>query len=370
MSLTIEFARQKYYFCFVNEQEKYIKRCIVLAKNGLPAAMPNPSVGAVLVFNNTIIGEGFTSAYGGKHAEVNAIESVKNKSLLSQATLYVSLEPCSHFGKTPPCADLIIVSKIKKVVVGAKDSNEKVAGKGIQKLLDAGIEVEVGILENECREVNKRFFIFHEKQRPFIILKWAQTLDGFIAPNPEARNSKNPVWITNEYSRQLVHQWRSEEQAILVGTTTVLSDNPNLNVRDFYGKNPIRLVLDKTGKINDSFHVKDNTIQTIVFTEEKNQVSKENLIYENCILDATVLNFICLKLFEQNIQSVIIEGGSTTLTSFIDAKLWDEARIFIGNTTFGNGIKAPKMPEGEMEKLVLKNDFLLKIKNHDNNHNF
>jgi diaminohydroxyphosphoribosylaminopyrimidine deaminase/5-amino-6-(5-phosphoribosylamino)uracil reductase len=354
----------------VNEQEKYIKRCIELARNGLSAAMPNPSVGAVLVFDNTIIGEGFTSAYGGKHAEVNAIESVTNINLLSQATLYVSLEPCSHFGKTPPCADLIIASKIKKVIIGAKDSNEKVSGKGIQKLKNAGIAVEVGILEKECREVNKRFFTFHEKKRPYIILKWAQTLDGFIAPNPETRNSKNPVWITNHYSRQLVHQWRSQEQAILVGTTTVLADNPKLDVRDFKGKNPIRIILDKAGKIDDSFHVKDNSIKTIVFTEEINKVSKENLQYENCIFDGNLINFICSKLFDLNIQSLIVEGGSKTLTSFIDSNFWDEAFVFIGNTNFGNGINAPKIPNGLMEKLEVKNDFLLKIKNHDNNHNF
>jgi diaminohydroxyphosphoribosylaminopyrimidine deaminase/5-amino-6-(5-phosphoribosylamino)uracil reductase len=366
----IEFAGQKYYFCSVNEQEKYIKRCIDLAKNGLSAAMPNPSVGAVLVFDNVIIGEGFTSAYGGKHAEVNAIESVKDIYLLAQATLYVSLEPCSHFGKTPPCADLIIASKIKKVIIGAKDSNEKVSGKGIQKLLDAGIDVEVGVLEKECREVNKRFFTFYEKQRPYIILKWAQTLDGFIAPNPETRNSKNPVWITNQYSRQLVHQWRSQEQAILVGTKTVLADNPKLNVRDVYGKNPLRIVLDRTGKINDSFHVKDNTLKTIVFTEKINMVSKENLIYENCIFDDNLLNFICLKLYKLNIQSIIIEGGSSTLNSFISSNFWDEANVFIGNTNFGSGIKAPKLPNGKIKKLVLKNDFLINIKNHDNNHNF
>ncbi|WP_094179244.1 bifunctional diaminohydroxyphosphoribosylaminopyrimidine deaminase/5-amino-6-(5-phosphoribosylamino)uracil reductase RibD, partial [Flavobacterium psychrophilum] len=198
--------------------EKYIKRCIELAKNGLPAAMPNPSVGAVIVFENKIIGEGYTAAYGGNHAEVNAILSVKNKDLLAKSTIYVSLEPCSHFGKTPPCCDLIIKYKIPNVVIGTVDSNSKVSGQGIKKLIEAGANVIVGILEAECRESNKRFFTFHEKKRPYIILKWAETKDQFIAPL--LKNEQKPVWITNIYSRQLAHKWRTEEQAILVGTQT------------------------------------------------------------------------------------------------------------------------------------------------------
>ena len=231
-----------YYFCNVNTNEKYINRCLEIAKNGLIAAMPNPSVGAVIVYNDTIIGEGFTDAYGGNHAEVNAIKAVKNKSLLSKSTLYVSLEPCSHFGKTPPCCNLIIENKIPNIVVGIIDSNEKVAGQGIKKLLEAGLNVTVGVLEKDCYASNIRFFTFHEKKRPFVILKWAESQDGFIAP--EKRIEQKPFWITNEFSRQLVHKWRSEEQSILVGTQTVIDDNPSLNVRDWSGKNPTRIKME------------------------------------------------------------------------------------------------------------------------------
>ena len=245
--------------------EKYIKRCIQLAKNGLPAAMPNPSVGAVIVFENTIIGEGYTSAYGGNHAEVNAILSVKNKELLSKSTIYVSLEPCSHFGKTPPCSDLIINYKIPNVVIGTVDSNSKVAGQGIKKLMEAGAHVTVGILEDECRASNKRFFTFHEKKRPYIILKWAESEDGFIAPS--SKKEQKPVWITNKYSRQLVHKWRSEEAAILVGTQTVVDDNPKLDVRDWAGKNPTRIVLDKNNRIPKESYIFDNRQKTVLISD-------------------------------------------------------------------------------------------------------
>ena len=213
--------------------ETYIKRCIEIAKNGLGLTAPNPMVGSVIVHNNKIIGEGYTSAYGGNHAEVNAINSVKHKELLKDATLYVSLEPCSHFGKTPPCSDLIVKHQIPNVVIGCMDDNVQVAGKGIAKLKAAGCNVTVGVLETKCKQHHKRFFTFHNKKRPYIILKWAETADGFIAP--KTKNEKKPVWITNTYSRQVVHKWRAEEQAILVGTNTVLEDNPSLTVRDWTG---------------------------------------------------------------------------------------------------------------------------------------
>jgi diaminohydroxyphosphoribosylaminopyrimidine deaminase / 5-amino-6-(5-phosphoribosylamino)uracil reductase len=325
----------------MSTHEKYMNRCIQLAKNGLGTTYPNPLVGSVIVYNGKIIGEGWHQKAGEAHAEVNAINSVIDKTLLSKATIYVSLEPCSHFGKTPPCADLIAYHKIPNVVIGTIDSFAKVAGNGIKKLMQSGANVTIGVLEKECKELNKRFFTFHEKKRPYVILKWAETGDGFIAPLE--KNEKKPVWITNQYSRQLVHKWRTEEQAILIGTNTVLEDNPQLNARDFKGNNPIRIVLDKSGKITDSYLVKDQKINTIFFTENKYLTKNVNIIYENTIFDTVLLFFILKKLHEHNIQSVIIEGGKQTLQSFIDENLWDEARVLVGKTTFNEGIKAPEL---------------------------
>ena len=322
-----------------------------MAKNGLPQAMPNPSVGAVIVYENEIIGEGFTSAYGGAHAEVNAIRSVKDKSLLGKSTLYVSLEPCSHHGKTPPCCDLILDYKIPNVIIGTVDSNEKVAGNGIKKLKEAGVNVTVGILEKECRASNIRFFTFHEKKRPYIILKWAESQDGFIAP--KTKNEQKPVWITNEFSRQLVHKWRSEEQAILVGTQTVIDDNPKLNVRDWTGMNPTRIVLDQKNRISKESYIFDNQAKTIVLSSAEIDFS-ENIANQ-------ITNF----LFKNNIQSVIIEGGRQTLQTFIDANLWDEARIFKGQVFFKNGTKAPILKSKWTERHYLLEDELLIFKNYD-----
>lgn len=331
--------------------EKYIQRCIQLAKNGLAAAKPNPSVGAVLVFENTIIGEGYTSAYGGNHAEVNAINSVIDKTLLSKSTLYVSLEPCSHFGKTPPCSDLIIKYKIPNVVIGASDSNKKVAGKGIQKLEASGINVITGVLETECKAVNKMFFTFHEKKRPYIILKWAESTDGFIAP--KLKNEQKPVWISNLYSRQLTHKWRSEVEAILVGTQTVIDDNPKLDVRDWTGKNPTRIVLDKNNRISKESIIFDNCAKTLV-------ISKSEIDFSNNIAQQ-IVNL----LFENNLQSVIIEGGSKTLQTFIDANLWDEARLFKGNLLLHEGLKAPSIAGKLISKTQIATDELLIYSNHD-----
>ena len=278
-------------------------------------------VGAVIVHNNRIISEGYTSAYGGNHAEVNAIHAVADKSLLQEATLYVTLEPCSHFGKTPPCSDLIISHKIPSVVIGCVDDNPEVAGKGIKKLRDSGCHVIVGVLEEECKAHHKRFFTFHNKKRPYIILKWAETTDGFIAPKHKDENK--PVWITNTISRQLVHKWRAEEQAILVGTNTVIMDDPSLTVRDYTGNNPIRIVLDRNNLLSNAYTVFNNDAETITFKDH----------------DAKA---ICNHLYKENINSIIIEGGSKTLQMFIDKNLWDEARVFTGNTLFKEGIKAPK----------------------------
>ncbi|WP_053992588.1 bifunctional diaminohydroxyphosphoribosylaminopyrimidine deaminase/5-amino-6-(5-phosphoribosylamino)uracil reductase RibD [Mangrovimonas sp. TPBH4] len=325
--------------------EKYIKRCIDIAKNGLGYTRPNPMVGCVIVHENRIIGEGFTSPYGGNHAEVNAIQSVQDPNLLKEATLYVTLEPCSHFGKTPPCSDLIITSKIPNVVIGTIDTHSKVAGKGIKNLKAAGCKVTVGVLENESQEHHKRFFTFHNKQRPYIILKWAQTLDGFLAP--EIQDKQEPVWITNTFSRQLVHKWRTEEHAILVGTNTVIKDNPKLTVRDWKGQNPIRVVLDKEGKLPKNLGVFNNESQTIIISssENKNVLNSEftNTEFIDWEERKKIAKQICELLHKQDIQSVIIEGGSQTLQTFIDEGLWDEARIFTGKVLFEKGIDAPKI---------------------------
>lgn len=347
----------------MNTYEKYINRCIALAKNGLGTTYPNPMVGSVIVYEGKIIGEGWHKKAGGPHAEVNAVNSVKDKSLLSKATIYVSLEPCSHFGKTPPCSDLIIKSKIPNVVVGTVDPFSKVSGNGIKKLIEAGIHVTVGILEDECNELNKRFFTFHQKKRPYIILKWAQSQDGFIAPLEKLE--KKPVWITNTYSRQLVHKWRTEEQAILAGTQTVIDDNPKLNARDWQGNNPVRIILDQNNRIPKENAVFDNRIKTIVFTNSKNAVSKENTIFEVIDFKQNIAEQITDSLYNHNIQSVIIEGGLQTLQTFIDANLWDEARIFTGQITLGKGIQAPLLSKTNSEKYLIEKDELTILRNDD-----
>ena len=331
--------------------EIYIKRCLDLAKNGLGTTYPNPMVGSVIVHNGKIIGEGWHKKAGEAHAEVNAINSVKNKSLLKESTIYVSLEPCSHFGKTPPCSDLIIHHKIPNVVIGTIDPFAKVAGNGIKKLTEAGCKVTVGVLESKCNELNKRFFTFHQKKRPYIILKWAETADGFIAP--KARDKKEPVWITNPYSRQLVHKWRSEEQAILVGTQTVLDDNPSLTVRDWTGNNPVRIVLDKKNKIPKENLIFDSSARTFL-------VSESDINYNESIAKQIVA-----LLFEKDIQSVIIEGGNKTLQTFIDENLWDEARVFKGNTIFSSGTNAPVITEKIIAQKKIVNDQLVIYSNYD-----
>ena len=337
-------------------------RCIQLAKNGLGTTYPNPLVGSVIVHNNKIIGEGWHYKAGLPHAEVNAIGSVENKVLLKEATIYVSLEPCSHFGKTPPCADLIVASGIKKVIVGSLDPNPKVAGRGIKKLMDAGCEVIVGVLKSECFELNKRFFTFHIKKRPFIFLKWAQTSDGFIAPKNETRKETKPVWITNEFSRQLAHKMRAEEQAILVGTNTVLLDNPSLTVREWAGKNPVRVVIDRDLKIPQDLSVFDANSKTLVFNEKETK-PLENLDFEMIDFSEEIPQQICEALFRRNIQSVIIEGGAKTLQTFIDANLWDEAFVFTGNISFGEGINAPNFKGVFISEKKIKDDTLLIFKN-------
>ena len=353
----------------MENQEKYIRRCIELAKNGLGTTYPNPMVGCVIVYDDKIIGEGWHIKSGEPHAEVNAVNSVKDKLLLKKATIYVSLEPCSHFGKTPPCCDLIIKNEIPNVVIGTIDSNEKVAGNGIKKLIEAGKNVTVGVLEAECKELNKRFFTFHEKQRPYVILKWAESQDGFIAPilrqSDDEKIQRKPVWITNEFSRQLSHKWRTEEQAILVGTNTVVDDNPKLDARDWNGKNPVRIILDQNNRIPKDSYIYDNHIKTIIFSQLENTTIVENIIFEVIDFEQNLAQQILKVLYKHNIQSLIIEGGRQTLQTFIDENIWDEARIFIGNKAFENGTKAPNITLGKSEKQLIGNDELLILRNYD-----
>ncbi|TXD85172.1 bifunctional diaminohydroxyphosphoribosylaminopyrimidine deaminase/5-amino-6-(5-phosphoribosylamino)uracil reductase RibD [Subsaximicrobium wynnwilliamsii] len=341
--------------------EKYINRCIQIGENGLGTTAPNPMVGSVIVHEHCIIGEGFTSPFGGNHAEVNAIHSVKDKALLKNATLYVTLEPCSHFGKTPPCSDLIIKHKIPKVVIGCLDENPQVAGKGIANLEAAGCRVTVGILEAECKQHHKRFFTFHNKKRPYVILKWAETQDGFIAP--KHKEKQEPVWITNPYSRQLVHKWRAQEQAILVGTNTVWEDNPSLTVRDWTGRNPLRFVLDQKLKLPQTANIYNRDAETLIITSEasKNKTLNPdwNLKYINWNLKHSIAKQICSILFKNNINSVIIEGGAQTLQNFINENLWDEARVFTGTNRFGTGVAAPQFSAELISETQLLNDTLI-----------
>lgn len=322
-----------------------MQRCLQLALPNIRNCAPNPSVGAVLVHEGKIIAEGCTSPYGGPHAEVNCINNVKTEDLplISKSTLYVSLEPCSHFGKTPPCANLIIEKQIPKVVVGSKDPNPLVAGRGIELLKNAGIDVVTYVLEKECIELNKRFYTFHTKKRPYIILKWAQSVDGFFAPD---NNTK--LWISNGQAKTLVHQWRSEEMGIMVGSNTGIVDNPRLNVRLVEGISPARILIDRYLKTPFSHYIYDGSQRTIVFsTLPKPADFPENV--ELYPLNFTEnWTFECMnKLFELNIQSLIIEGGATILKEFIFNNLWDETRIITGNVNFGSGLAAPDIPGKE-----------------------
>lgn len=355
------------------EHEKYMLRCLQLAKKGIGSTRPNPSVGAVVVLDGVIIGEGYTSAYGGAHAEVNAIAAVKDKNLLKKAVLYVSLEPCSHYGKTPPCADLIVTQQMPKVYIGCVDSHSLVAGKGIERLRSAGCSVTVGILESQCREQLKRFFTVQEKNRPYILLKWAQTKDGFIAPL--VKDKQKPVWISNVYSQQLAHKWRAEEQAILVGANTVLADNPSLNVRHWKGLNPIRVVLDKNIQLPTEATVFNGQVPTIVIYHQDVDVAnthlyanqsqrKHPLVFLSVDYLKPLAQQICAVLQSQQIQSVMIEGGAKTLQSFIDEGLWDEARVFEGEVSFEKGVEAPILKRSPFEIQKIHSD-LLKTYKHD-----
>ena len=336
----------------------YMKRCIQLALNGRNTTAPNPLVGCVIVYNNSIIGEGWHYKAGEPHAEVHAITSVKDRSLLSKSTIYVSLEPCSHFGRTPPCSDLIIKSGIKNVVIGTIDPFAKVSGAGIRKLMQAGCEVIVGVLEEECLKLNTHFITYHTKKRPYIILKWAMSADHFIAPKSKSNNKT--VWITNATSKQLVHQWRAQSQAILVGSNTIIMDNPQLTTRQWYGKNPIRVVLSLSGNLPQHTNIFDKRVKTIVITSnEYVQSNSENLIYESIDNEQELTNEICNILYKHQIQSVIIEGGTMTLQTFLNANMWDETRVFTANNIlFNSGVKAPNFTKHATITKELQNDTL------------
>lgn len=326
-------------FAFVNSHDIYMYRCIELARLGHGHVAPNPLVGAVIVHNDIIIGEGFHKQFGEEHAEVVAINSVKDQSLLKESVMYVSLEPCSHHGKTPPCANLLINKHLKKVVIGCLDSDSKVSGKGVEKLKKAGIDVEIGILEKECRELNKRFFTFHERQRPYVILKWAQSKDGFL--DKIRSNSEQGVnWISSAETKALVHKWRSEEQSILVGRKTVQNDNPSLTVREFSGNNPTRIIIDSQLQLPDTLNIFSDDAPTIIFNRLKNE-KKENI--EWIKINETNVELILKELYTRNILSVFVEGGSRTLQYFIFGNVWDEARVIVGKATFGEGTKAPSI---------------------------
>lgn len=325
--------------------EHYMSRCVQLAKLAAGSVAPNPMVGAVLVYENKIIGEGFHKKYGEPHAEVNCINNVsdENKGLIENSTLYVSLEPCSHYGKTPPCTDLVIQKKIPRVIIGCKDIFKEVAGKGIQKLNDAGIETMVGVLEKECAELNKRFFTFHQKHRPYIILKWVQTANGKIGEKAER------VLISNDYSNRLVHKWRSEEAAILVGTHTAEQDNPSLTTRLWQGKNPVRIIIDKELRLPSALSLFNGEAKTIIFNLSK-ETTEKNLVFKKLEADGFTGKLI-QSLFEMNIQSVLIEGGAKTLQHFINEGLWDEARVITNEKLIiENGIVAPEMKHFILEK--------------------
>lgn len=325
---------------FLPHDTLYMQRCLELAKNGLGLTYPNPMVGSVIVHNQKIIGEGWHQKAGEPHAEVNAINSVENKELLKKSCLYVNLEPCSHFGKTPPCSDLIIRMQIPRVVIAAVDTNSLVAGKGIERMRNAGIEVIVGVLQQEARLLNRRFYTFHEKKRPYIVLKWAQTLDNYIDIIRQKDAPLQPYWITNSVSRTIVHKWRAEEASILVGTRTIEMDNPKLNVREWSGNEPLRLVIDQKLRLRKNSSVFDQSQPTICFTELDSE-SIDNLEFVNIDFNGTEPEQIMQLLYKRNIQSVFVEGGTKLINSLFHKNLWDEARIFTGNKFFHSGVKAP-----------------------------
>lgn len=340
------------------QDQKYLKRCIELALQGAGMVSPNPMVGSVIVCNNQIIGEGYHMQFGQPHAEVNAVSNVFSKhenakELLRNSTIYVNLEPCSHHGKTPPCTDLIISNEIPRVVIGCRDPFDQVNGKGIEKLKNAGIEVVENILTHDSLELNKRFFTRVQKQRPYIILKWAQTSDGYFAPETGTQK-----WISSAASKILVHRWRTEEDAVLVGKNTVMADNPRLNSREWPGKDPIRIIIDRRLELDSDLHIFDQTQDTIIFNEKKTDIDGKVKYLELEDFDNYLPQLIVFQLYLMDIQSMIIEGGAETLNLFIKAGLWDEARVFTGPQSWNAGLRAPEITGSLLSEEKIDQDIL------------
>lgn len=336
----------------IEQHETYMQRCLDLALKGIGRVAPNPMVGSVIVHNGHIIGEGYHMQYGGPHAEVNAIASVQDETLLKLATLYVNLEPCSHFGKTPPCADLILTKQIPRVVIGSYDPNPKVAGKGIQRLKDAGVEVITEVLKTESDFLNRRFLTYHTRHRPYVVLKWAQSSDGFMG-----LNEPRQLWLTNALSKKLSHKWRTEEQAILVGRNTVTIDDSELTARLWPGSNPLRIVIDRNLVLSADKKIFNSEADTLIVNEQKDETTG-HLHYSKIDFEADVPAQILTLLYKRNILSVIIEGGAQTLQSFIHSQLWDEARIFTTSHTLKHGIPAPVLPGKLIEERTIETDKL------------
>ncbi len=328
----------------------YMRRCLELAGRAEGCTSPNPMVGAVVVHNGVIIGEGFHLRAGTPHAEVHALNAVADNSLLPSSTIYASLEPCSHHGRTPPCADLIISSGIRRVVVGTTDTSLKVAGRGIARLREAGIEVVTGVMEEECRHINRRFFSWHERQRPYVVLKWARSADGFIDLERKAGDAAEPHWITGNTERILVHRWRAAEDAILAGGGTVRTDNPSLNVRLWNGKNPLRVIVSRSGKMHPGSKVFDGAVETILFTCNE-KVSLPGVKVVKLSGDQYFIEELLHALHGMGLQSLFVEGGAFIMSHFIEAGLWDEARRFTGRMKFGGGVPDP-FPDFTPEKSV------------------
>ncbi len=336
---------------------KYMKRCLDLAAKAEGMTYPNPMVGSVIVHSGRIIGEGYHIKSGGPHAEVVAINSVKEKELLKYSTLYVNLEPCSHFGKTPPCADLIVSCGIPRVVIGTKDTTEKVAGRGEAKLRDAGCDVVTGVAEEECRRLNRRFFTYHEKKRPYITLKWAQSADGFLDIVRSSGDSPGINWITGKAERTLVHKWRAFEQAILIGAGTLRTDRPLLNVRDWKGNNPLKLILSSSGALDHLYIENETNGTTVVFTHNM-EVQYSSAVKVLLGRDSSSASQVLSYLYKTGIQSLFIEGGAMVLDSFINEGLWDEARIFTGRQVFKEGVRAPELHKSKYSGTLFRGSTL------------
>jgi len=348
----------------LNLDQYFMNRCIELALKGRGYVSPNPLVGAVIVVDNEIISEGFHEKYGESHAEVNAINKIKDKNVLKKATIYINLEPCAHFGKTPPCASLLVRSNFKRVVIGMLDPNPLVSGKGIQMLTQANIATTVGILETECKKINSRFITFHSKKRPYILLKWAETKDGYIDLERVNDQPRTINWISQPTTQTFTHQWRAHEQAILVGWKTILYDNPSLTTRAYYGKSPIRIIIDPALKSPKESIVYTDELPLYILNLKKNDASTTKKFIQ---LKDFEIQTILDALFKLNISSVIIEGGKYTLEQFISSNVWDEARIIIGNTSFEKGLASPKLKQTPQREIKIEEDRIIFYSNLETN---